>query len=110
MRSALCAILAFAPALASAQTADLSEVGTKEDRACAHAAYMAKTFMYFRQDSFPMTNVMKRFSDEPTLKAMILEAYSVPLAATTAGKDAAISEFANSWALRCYNGELPSAP
>lgn len=52
-----------------------------------------------------VSQMMEQLSSEkdPWLREMILDAYSQPLMQTSETRKIAVSEFANKWAVRCYN-------
>lgn len=53
--------------------------------------------------------MMKKFGEEPGLRAMILDAYGRPAMQTAATRQAMINEFVNEWSLKCYQ-DGPALP
>ncbi|AKO97663.1 hypothetical protein MALG_02499 [Marinovum algicola DG 898] len=70
---------------------------------CAGDGIFAKLIMQTRQHRLHDINVMmKKFGEEPGLRAMIIDAYGQPAMQTATTRQVMIDEFINKWSLKCY--------
>ncbi|WP_305970413.1 MULTISPECIES: hypothetical protein [unclassified Mameliella] len=75
----------------------------QDAQTCAGDGLIAKVIMTHRQaGGWNVNTMMEKFGAEPGLRAMVLDAYSMPAMQTAATRQAMINEFANSWSLKCY--------
>ena len=93
--------------LACAVVAAIATLGTKVDatdaKTCAGDGILAKTIMTHRQmGGWDVNTMMKKFGEEPGLRAMILDAYGQPAMQTKTTRQVMIDEFVNKWSLKCY--------
>ena len=70
---------------------------------CSGDGLIAKTIMTHRQmGGWDVNTMMKKFGEEPGLRAMILDAYGQPALQTKTTRQVMIDEFVNKWSLKCY--------
>lgn len=81
-----------------------------ETEACKGDAEIASMFMTHRQlGGMDLNTLMSRFGSDTGLRAMILNAFEVPVATTASARKNQIAEFGNAWEIRCYR-DGPTVP
>lgn len=84
-----------------------------QDELCAVIGSIAESIMVERQADTPLSSMMATLRVQPgiytrMMRAMIMDAYGEPGAATERSQVRAVAEFRNKWELECYKTLEPA--